>query len=158
MTVGGRQLMEMEPRPLFMVLAVVCIESSDLMTALSSSDSDWDDHLEASEPRASNLAFTIGYKEGEDTAAVPMPGSQASTSLTTMRHINSFASESTSSRSWWTRCAFQTSSRPMVPSTASWRLHDWTWEATHGVNGLTWRLRGPVGGRKGEMLASVLVR
>ena len=63
--------MEMETRALSMVLADVCVESSDPMTALSSSDSDWDDHLEALESQASDLAFVIGYKEGEDTAAVP---------------------------------------------------------------------------------------
>ena len=39
--------MEMETRALSMVLADVCVESSDLMTALSSSGSDWDGHLEA---------------------------------------------------------------------------------------------------------------
>ena len=60
----------METRALSMVLADVCVESSDLMTVLSSSDSDWDDHLDALESQASNLAFIIGYKEGEDTAAV----------------------------------------------------------------------------------------
>ena len=45
----------METRALSMVLANVCVESSDLMTALSSSDSDLDDHLEALESQASGL-------------------------------------------------------------------------------------------------------
>ena len=50
--------MEMETRALSVVLADVCVETSDLMTA------------EALESQASDLAFIIGYKEGEDTAAV----------------------------------------------------------------------------------------
>jgi hypothetical protein len=36
------------------------------------------------------------------------------------------------------------------------RLHGWTWEATHGVNGLTWRLAGPLGGRRGKLFHSVI--
>ena len=67
MATGGRQLMEMETRALSMVLADVCVESTDLMASLSSSDSDWDDHLLSLESQASDLAFIIGYKEGEDT-------------------------------------------------------------------------------------------
>ena len=45
-----------------MVLADVCVESTDLMASLSSSDSDWDDHLLSLESQASDLAFIIGYK------------------------------------------------------------------------------------------------
>ena len=38
------------------------------------------------------------------------------------------------------------------------RLRGWTWEATHGVNRLTWRPRCPDGGRRGEMPASDVCR
>ena len=36
------------------------------------------------------------------------------------------------------------------------RLHVWTWEATHGVNGLTWRLAGPLGSRRGKLFYSMI--
>ena len=62
MATGGRQLMGVETRALSMVLADVCVESTDLMASLSSSDSGWGDHLLPLESQAPDLASIIGYK------------------------------------------------------------------------------------------------
>jgi hypothetical protein len=66
---GGRRLMETEKRTVATQLSSIYAEQTDIMEALSSDDSDWDDHLDHLVDAGMNLVLQLVTVEGQDTRA-----------------------------------------------------------------------------------------